>query len=279
MAEWPERTKMIIFAEELRNLFVNLIPSYMGKPHDKRDDEIKNDGTPVGNLDLYIMEKLQELISKHFPGEITIGEEDKKSLEEMLRLMNQRKCQWTIDGLDGTGNRSMNTNSYGAMVSRRQGNIILFAAIFRPVDEVLRGNGFSYAKHGEGAWQWCYECNEYHQMFTAKHGELKRLTVMLEGSSKKLFQPPISTVGLEITTRLSFSNCVAATTVAMGKASALVTVENKPWDNWPAACLIKEAGGVVTDWRGNSFAPENCENMIAAANREDHVVILEIINR
>lgn len=267
------------FLRDLRMLFLDLTPRYVGNPHDKRDDKIKNDGTPVGNLDIYAMEKLQRLISKYFPGETTIGEEDKRGAEQMHRLLDdQEQYQWTIDGLDGTGNRSMGTNSFGAMISRRHGGKILFAATYRPADELLRGNSFFYAVHGEGTWQWCGKCDKYHRLLTAKHGELERLTVMLEGSSKKFFKPPISVLGLEITTRPGFSSCIASTTVAMGKASALVTVDHDPWDDWPNACLIKEAGGTVTDWQGKSWTP-NCRNMVAAANPEDHARIVQVLNR
>jgi len=271
---------MMIFTEELRKLFAGLTPLYIGKAHDKRGDKIKNDGTPVGNLDFYAMEKILGLISTYFPGEQTISEEDEKDTDEMTRILaDQTKCQWTVDGLDGTGNRRMGTNSYGAMVSRRQGDTIIFAAIFRPVDETLYGNGFFYAEYGKGAWQWCDECNTYHRLHTAIHGELERLVVMLEGSSKKFFKPAMSTLGLKITARPSFSSSIAATTVAMGKTTALVTVENKPWDNWPVILIIQEAGGVVTDWQGNSLALEDCGNIVAAANPEDHATIVKIINQ
>ena len=276
-----KRIGPMAFPDALMKLFADLTPRYIGRSHDKRNDKIKSDGTPVGNLDLYAMEKIRELIFEYFPGEVTIGEEDKKSAEQMRKLLSDKDgCQWTIDGLDGTGNRGMGTNSFGAMISRRQGEKILLAALYRPTDERLRGNGFFYAESNHmRARLWCGLCNGYHSLRTAQHGELERITVMLEGSSKKFFKPPLSTLGLEITTRCSFSSCIAATTVAMGKASALVTVENKPWDNWPSACLIKEAGGIVTDWQGNPFDPANCGNMIAAANPGDHAVILEILNR
>ncbi len=46
-----------------------------------------------------------------------------------------------------------------------------------------------------------------------------------------------------------------------------------------SACLIKEAGGIITDWQGNLFKPEDCGNMIAAANPEDHEKIVGILNR
>lgn len=266
------------FVDQLRGLFMSLIPQYLGTAHSARGDKIKNDGTPQGNLDLSTLQNLSSFIAEHFPGDRVIGEEDERSKEAMEMLLARGdECQWTVDGLDGTGNRGMRTNSYGAMISRRYGEKILFAAIFRPVDEVLYRNGFFCAEHEQGAWQWCGEHNTFHPLHTASPGELERLVVLLEGGSKKFFKPPIADLGQVITTRPSLSTSIATTTVIQRRASALITVENMPWDNWPAWLMIKEAGGTVTGWNGEEPTPQNCGNMIAAANPEDHEAILNIL--
>ncbi len=100
---------------------------------------------------------------------------------------------------------------------------------------------------------------------------------MLEGSSKKFFKPPISLLGSRITVRPGMSTCVAATTVAMGRADAFVSVGNKPWDNWPAWLLIEEAGGIITDFNGKPCTPERCGDMVAAINQEKLDTILEAL--
>jgi len=43
--------------------------------------------------------------------------------------------------------------------------------------------------------------------------------------------------------------------------------------------FVQEAGGVITDWRGKPVTPENCGNMVAAANPKDHAMIIEVLNR
>ncbi|MBI2053500.1 MAG: inositol monophosphatase family protein [Candidatus Sungbacteria bacterium] len=241
--------------------------------------KIKNDGTPVTDLDNSTLTALRNQIHTYFPNDYTIGEEDQKSDGQIKEILErQNEYQWTIDGLDGTGNYRMGANSYGSMISRRRGNAILFSAIFLPIDEALRQNGFHYAEHGEGAWQWCGECQVFHKLSSAKEGSLERVVVMLEGSSKKFFKPPVSRLGTVVTTRPGLSSCAAAMAVARGRASAFVTVENKPWDNWPTWLLIQEAGGVVTDWRGNTCVPENCGNMVASGNRKDHDQILKLLS-
>jgi len=268
------------FTERLRSLFRENLPRYIGTTDETMGDKIMSDGTPAGDLDNYMLKVLRAVISENFPSDYTIGEEDRKSEEQIQRFLScQDCCQWTIDGLDGTGNRSLGTNSYGAMVSRRLGPDILFAAVFRPIDEALRKDGFYYAELDEGAWQWRGKHKQYHRLRTAQAGELNRVVVMLEGSSKKFYHPPLTELGKILTTRPGFSSCIAATTVARGKASALVAIDNKPWDNWPALLLIKEAGGIITDWQGNPCAPQNCGTIVAAANKADHELILSITRR
>ncbi|MEK7147095.1 MAG: inositol monophosphatase family protein [Patescibacteria group bacterium] len=269
------------FTKEVKSLFFELLPLYIGNADEEIGTKIKPaDGTPVTSLDHYVLKRLRKLIAKNFPNDYTIGEEDQKNPEEIKKILTrQNQYQWTIDGLDGTGSLILGTNSYGAMICLRCGSKILYAAGFRPIDYQLRGNGFFWTQYGKGAWEWFEADKKDHQLHTVKAGKLKRMTILLEGSSKKFFRPPITFLGNAETTRASLSSFIAATTVARGKASALVTVENKPWDNWPSIIFIQEAGGIVTDWYGNPWTPENCGNIVAAANKKDGDHIINILNK
>src|SRR3989344_1849753 len=242
------------FSKGLRLVFLELMPAYL-----KAVDEPtlqKTDGTPVGKLDVLAMEKLRTYIKDCFPEDCTIGEEDGFSDKDMQRFFRDMKRRyWTIDGLDGTENRKMGT-TFGAMVSCRHGDEIVYSAFFQPVDQALYENGFYEAELGKGAWQWngipgIHEWPEQSLILAAEHGTLNRRTVLIEGSSKKAMgNARITKLGQSVTTRLNVSSCMAATIVARGRASALVSVRNPVWDTWPAVRLIKEAGGIVTDWEG-----------------------------
>lgn len=273
------------FTKELRCFFIAMLSDYIGRAGEEIGTKIKPaDGTPVTDLDQYTLALLREIISTHFPDDYTIGEEDQRDNAEMKRILSrQDQYQWTIDGLDGTGNLLLGINSFGAAVARRRGNDLLFAVTLLPVDEVLRGNGFIRYMQNAGTWEWCPATTKiepgYVQLHTAPAGKLKRLTVMLEGSSKKFFRPPISNLGAAETTRPGCSSTVASIAVARGKASALVTAGNKPWDNWPSMAQILGAGGIVTDWQGNPVDLSNCGNIIAAGNAQDHARIVELLNQ
>ncbi|MBI3589566.1 MAG: hypothetical protein HY093_04125 [Candidatus Liptonbacteria bacterium] len=111
---------MMDFIEEVRREFVSLIPLYLRTTHSNRDDKIKSDGTPVGNIDVYAGDRLRSLILRRFPSDVIIAEEDEKSPEEVARILADKTTrQGSADGLDGTGNRGMRLLSYGAMLSLR----------------------------------------------------------------------------------------------------------------------------------------------------------------
>lgn len=270
------------FTEKVRNTFMGLSPDYIGTAHGRAGTKVeqKIDGTPIVDLDNYTLAALRELITTEFPDDYTIGEEDQKSDAEMKRILaRDGQYQWTIDGLDGTWHFKRGTNSYGGMIARRLGKNILYTAIFRPIDFELRGNGFFFAERGEGAWEWCDDHSDYHSLRTAADGELERRTILLEGSSKMFFRKPMVNIGANETTRPSLSSCIAATTVARGDASAVVTIGHKPWDGWPIVCMVQAAGGIVTDHQGNPLSAENCSEVIAAANPTDHKRILDLLNK
>lgn len=270
------------FTVELRDLFLNLLPRYIGTAHKRADTKVsmKPDQTELTDLDNGSLAELRALIGKHFPNDFTIGEEDKRNESQIQEILARRdQPQWTIDGLDGTWHFVRGTNSYGAMVARRMGDQILYAAIWRPVDMALRGNGFFYAEHENGAWEYCSDCRGCHRLRAAQRDKLERLTVLLEGSSKNFYKPPISSLGQKVTTRPSLSSCIAATTVARGDATAVITVGHEPWDAWPIILFVEQSGGIVTDWKGNHVTPENCGNIIAAANETDHGHLLGLLNQ
>ncbi len=276
------------FTHDLRHLCMELLPYYIGSAHEKMDTKAKEDGTPVTDLDNYTLKRFRDLITSRFPGHFTIGEEDKRSAEETARIISREdQYQWSIDGLDGTWHYEAGTNSYGAALALRYGPTLLYAMYFRPIDMMLRGNGLFWAERGNGAWEWCgcKKCGgRYHRLHTVPYNS-RRLTILLEGSSKRFWTTSVRNIGANITTRPSLSSCIATTTIARGEsleARVLVTSGHKPWDGWPIALFIEEAsretGGKVTDHQGNPYSASDCSNLVAAGNEVDHTRIIELLN-
>ncbi len=52
-----------------------------------------------------------------------------------------------------------------------------------------------------------------------------------------------------------------------------------PFDILPLVPIVECAGGVISDWQGNSLGLDSGPRVIAAATRELHERALEILNR
>ncbi len=270
------------FNEEVRQEFLKMLPLYLDRSSGDKI-RLKEDKTPVSNLDLYARDVLARIIKKHFPNVTIIAEEDRNSPEAMSRfLADQNQIYATIDGLDGTGNRAMELYSFGAMLSFRKGNEILLAIIFIPSREKIHSDGFFYAENSKGVYVWRGEQSAFEKLSAARPKELKRIMIMPEGRATKFGVPPVADVIKTFTTRPSHSSSVAAITFVLGKTSAIITKGNQPWDNWPILLFAQEAtretdGGVVK-FDGTPATPDDCADILAFANPEDGGEILAVLS-
>lgn len=64
--------------------------------------------------------------------------------------------------------------------------------------------------------------------------------------------------------------------VAEGKVDAFICHGDQLWDHAAGISILREAGGVVTDWKGNEWTTK--ENFVFAANSQAHKRILPLIS-
>jgi myo-inositol-1(or 4)-monophosphatase len=64
--------------------------------------------------------------------------------------------------------------------------------------------------------------------------------------------------------------------VAAGRGEAYFTTKIEPWDVAPGVLLVTEAGGKVTDFKGNPWEQE-CGDYIFS-NGKIHTTILELLH-
>jgi len=108
-----------------------LEPLYLGGAHTKRDDKIKPDGTPVGNLDIFSGERFKAIVQRRFPEAVFLAEENQRGPEGVARaLADKESLICSIDGLEGTGNRGAGLFSYGSSVSLLRGEQITLGVDF-----------------------------------------------------------------------------------------------------------------------------------------------------
>ena len=64
----------------------------------------------------------------------------------------------------------------------------------------------------------------------------------------------------------------------MGRFDGFYEYGLKPWDVCAGELILKEAGGIATDWDGERHVPENC-NRILATNGHIHNDMATILQK
>jgi len=185
-------------------------------------------------------------IKKYFPDHNFISEESKKQ-------MNNSDYTWYIDPLDGTTNYSIKNPIFAVSITIAYKKEVVEGVIFMPYLKQL-----FYVKKGQGAYLnnkkiHVSKQNKIHKSILML-GFAHRLSAMREGLNIfREIRPYVANV------RIFGSACFSLSSVAAGHTEAILMPGTlKLWDINPGILLVKEAGGKVTDFRGNqNFKNQN----------------------
>jgi histidinol-phosphatase len=197
--------------------------------------ESKADGSPVTVADREAEAALREWITRRFPEDGIEGEELGVDRPEAQR-------RWIVDPIDGTKTFVRGVPLWGTLVAVAERTEVLAGAAFFPaVDEMLA------AAPGEGAWWNGDRCS------VSGVDRLDRATVLTTNErfagdeTKRSAWRRLSDRAMM--TR-SWGDCYGYLLVATGRAEVMVDGRMAAWDAAALQPIIKEAGGVFTDWSG-----------------------------
>jgi histidinol phosphatase-like enzyme (inositol monophosphatase family) len=203
------------------------------------DVEIKEDGSPVTIADRAAEQAARDWVNKKFPDYGILGEEFGEERPNARR-------RWIIDPIDGTKAFVRGIPLWGSLVALAEGNQILAgAAVFPAVQEAI------CAARGGG----CFWNGSRVSVSTTK--DLAQATALTTDAAFR--DQPDHRAGWERlirTTALSrtWGDCYGYLLVATGRAEVMVDPVLSPWDAAALLPIIDEAGGVFTDWSGQSTA-------------------------
>jgi len=197
----------------------------------------KSDHSPVTAADLAVDRLIHETVARHFPEDGWLSEEQQDDRERL-----RKKRTWIVDPIDGTRAFIKNVPEFCISVALVENACPMIAAILNPstgeLFTAIRGKGVHFTGGTGGPWQsldaddpplvlvnpWELRKGRFHSL-----------------SHQAQFQP----VG---------SIAYALATVAAGRAAAAATLEGgNEWDVAAGTLLIEEAGGIMTDARGERF--------------------------
>lgn len=232
-----ERKEFLDIAIKAARLAGGTVLDHLGKIS-KRDIDLKQASDFVTTVDRESEEIIIGAIKEHFPHHLILAEESiKESAGEAYR--------WIIDPLDGTTNYIHGYPVFSVSIALEYRGEIIAGVIFDPLREEL----FSTEKGG-GAFL------NGHPIRVSEIGVLKDslITTGFPFRRKEMIDPYLRlfrNLFLKVSDlRRAGSAALDLAYLACGRCDGFFEIGLSPWDVASGSLLIKEAGGVITDFGG-----------------------------
>lgn len=222
----------------------------------------KLEGEPVTDSDIKSEERIIELIREKYPDHSIIA-------EEHGFLKGDSDYTWIVDPMDGTSNFINKLPYFGVSIALEHKKEVVLGVVYLPYFDELY-----VAEKGKGAYL-------NGARITVSKKTLKESLLLYESEFRrigKLAMTPFSDLANSVSVvRIFGSASVSLTLIASGKAEAYIAYNCKPVDIAGGALILEEAGGIVTDLKGNSWNPYM--KKVVATNGRIHKDVLKILRR
>ncbi|MBJ6987976.1 MULTISPECIES: inositol monophosphatase family protein [unclassified Devosia] len=178
---------------------------------------------------------------------------------------------WIVDPLDGTTNFLHGIPLFAVAIALQRGDDIVASVIYNPVlDELYT------AEKGGGAW---LADKKRLRVGARRHlaDAVVSTGIKTQGTSNDVLQiKQVASINAAVAgIRRSGSICVDMAWLAAGRFDALWEAGLKPWDVAPGLLLVKEAGGVVSDYAGQPGSVAN--GQLVAGNETLQPLLLKAL--
>ena len=220
---------------------------------------------PVTRADHEVETFLCAELERRFPEHRILGEETGEG-------GGRGPLRWVIDPIDGTRAFVSGSPLWGVMVGLDDGERALGGVVHVPyLRETFVGTGTS---------AWLQREGKEHPARARSTASLAEAVVYCthpdtvgEGRSAEAFADLASRCRMVRYGGDCYSYCL----LALGQVDLVVEGSLQPYDVIPVVPIVEGAGGVMTDWRGDS--PVRGGFVVAAANQQLHAQALEILSR
>jgi myo-inositol-1(or 4)-monophosphatase len=223
---------------------------------------IKGKGNLVTNVDTLAEEYIIGRIKQEYPDHLIVSEESNST-------NTPKGYTWIIDPLDGTNNYVYGIPFFGVNIALLYDRTVLLGITYDPVRQEL-----FHAVKGNGA----YLNNVPVKVSEARTLHDSMLGLDLGYSNKRgreLLDITCSLWWRVHCIRLVGSAALGLAYVAAGRMTTYIHRYVQPWDIASGLLLIREAGGVVTNWKGKEA--KHSDKKIIASNYAVHGQMLEFL--
>ena len=228
----------------------------------------KGPGDFVTNADLLTEKKLIEFIKKARPDDGIISEECGKIPEQ-----NNSPYKWAIDPIDGTNNFLHAIPFFAVSLALLRNDEIIAGVIYNPIT-----NELYYAEKGQGAFLMTPTGDV--RLRVSGRIQLERAMVSTNSYALKNLNGILERmVGEPFCFRCLGSTSLALAGVASGQLDAFFDCRCHIWDLAAGYILVKEAGGIIQTWNGETDLKSILEKeWILATTLDLRDKILKFIN-
>ncbi len=208
---------------------------------------LKSDKEPITEADTKSNDVIQKILSSlAYPILSEESVDDKKRLDS--------KKIWIIDPLDGTTDFVNRTGEFTIMIALVENNKPILGIIYWPTEEKL-----FLAQKGQGAFQ--QNQGSWTKISVSDISKLEKCRAV--GSRHHISEKEHNLLTLlKVSKFTSKGSSLKVADISCGLAELYFTTTNKmkQWDTCASYCLISEAGGKMTDMKGNELK-YNTENL------------------
>lgn len=221
--------------------------------------ESKSDFSPVTIADKKSEEAMREIIMKEFPEHGIIGEE--------FGVHNQNaEYKWVLDPIDGTKSFICGAVTFGTLIALVKNNEPLLGVINQPVlEHFLIGDGNS-AELNEVKVR-VRDCKQIEKavLVTTDHFNI----------GKYYNQQKFEDLAKKVMIYRGWGDCYGYYLLASGYIDIMIDPQMSPWDLTALIPVVKGAGGIITDYNGDSAVTGKS---IVAASPKIHSEVIQMLN-
>ena len=208
---------------------------------------------PVTIADINIQQKLHALIEKKYPLHSMIGEEES--------IIKDSEYEWCIDPIDGTKSFIQGVPLWGTLISLSKNNKIILGVADIPA---LNERYIGYENIA-------YKIINKKRTLLGVRKKVDLKSAILNSTSPYVFASKSDQIKFEKVAKIAKStrlggDCYSYCLLADGHVDLVIESGLKPYDIRALVPIIKNSGGIIKSWEGNSVI--NGGRVLAAASKK-----------
>ncbi|MBI2452271.1 inositol monophosphatase [Candidatus Pacearchaeota archaeon] len=238
-----------------------ILKSYSRKIEARIKDGISFD--LVTDADINSEKTIISIIKKKFPNHSFLTEEKTvKQAEEM-----QSEYLWVIDPIDGTINFAHKFPFFAISIALYKNNSALLGVVYDPIKKEM-----FHAEKSKGAFL------NNKKISVSKTNSLNKSLLATGFFHSIKFKTAEKFLSIPIHYLANFgSAALELSYIAAGRLDGYWELRLKPWDYAAGVLIVTEAGGKITDLKGNNF--DLLTGNVLASNGKLHDEMLKIIDK